>query len=161
MRRLIIKENMGSKGLEDRAFSDAAEEKGLVDPYVPCPQRADNTLVRGRVARRNKRRADGHSVALMPALNQRDGPEKLGKGTLGQGKAGIQLFVLGKGGEAPLAVYSLRLVREYDGIAVECDSDLGDLVFGVYGEIFVRADDAGGNARIDGLLNIILIGRKE
>ena len=32
MCRLIIKENMRSKGLEDRALADAAEEKGLVDP---------------------------------------------------------------------------------------------------------------------------------
>ena len=45
---LIIKKDIGLVSAEEVGFIEPAEEDGLVDTNVPCPQRTDDPLVRRR-----------------------------------------------------------------------------------------------------------------
>ena len=58
VRALIVEENVGAERAEDLALVEAAQEEHLVDADVPCAQRANDALVRGRAARRDERGDD-------------------------------------------------------------------------------------------------------
>ena len=44
---LVIKIDVRAKGGQDFRFADASEEKGLVDPHIPIPERLDRAFMRG------------------------------------------------------------------------------------------------------------------
>ena len=45
MGMLVVKENVSAEGGKDFFFADTAEEKGLINMYIPCTQSLDRSLM--------------------------------------------------------------------------------------------------------------------
>ena len=59
MPQLVIKENIRTEALQERAFFHTAQKQRFINPNAPASQRANDTLVSRGASRGDQRRAYG------------------------------------------------------------------------------------------------------
>lgn len=158
---LVIKEDIGSESFQDLALIHTAQEKDLIDPDIPRPQRQDDSLMGRCVPGRHKSRSDRHSLPGEALLQNGDSMQKLGERTFRQGLPGIGLLIIRERLQTALLIDLLGFIREDNRVPIKGYANLTDLSSRINVQALTGADDTCRDAGVDGLLNIRLIGRQE
>jgi hypothetical protein len=120
--RLIVEENVCTERAQKLRFVGAAEEQAFVESHVPCSQRADDSLMRGRRARCHQRGSNGTRALVEFALQPMKPSEKTLERPTTQRSIGSRAFSRRERIETVAPKDPIRLVREQHRIPVERDS---------------------------------------
>ena len=131
MDRLIVEEDVGVEGFQDLALLDAAQEEGLVDPDVPCPQGADYSFMGRGASCRDEGGADGAGLLRIAVLNDGDRFQQLGEEPLREGFLRVFPLVFRESFKALLLKDPFCFVREEDGVPVKCNPNLRRFLRGI------------------------------
>ena len=157
VRGLVVKEDIGAKGFEERALVASAQKKHLIDPDIPGPKRPDDPFMSRRCARCHQCRPDRYGFFWEFGLDLVQGGQKVPERASRQWFPCLLGFPFGKGAEPLFPVDAFGLVRENDGIGVERDPQFRETALAG----LARNDGGCGMTTLEGFPDRLGIGRQE